>query len=227
MGKTFVLSVGGSLLMTAAGLDISFIKRFRKFILDQVRLGHRFYLVVGGGLTARSYARAALSLAPISNDDRDLVGIEATRLNAQLIRVVLGRAAHPSLLADPNQSLRSRHPVVVAAGFKPGYSTDYIAVLIAQNNGVARVINLSNIDYAYAADPRLNSAAEKLVSVTWPAFRRVVGSRWQPGLNVPFDPVASRRAAQGGLEVVILNGRKLKNLANCLQGGKYHGTTIS
>lgn len=225
--KTFVLSVGGSLLVTAGGIEIEFLKTFRAFIAKQVRAGNRFYLVVGGGMTARSYIKAALEIAPLSQADRDWVGIGATRLNAQLLRAALGKIAHQEIVTDPALKIKTRKPVVIAAGYKPGWSTDYDAVLMAKSNNIKTVINLSNIDYAYDKDPRRFKDAKKLENVSWPVFRKIVGNRWTPGLNAPFDPVASRAAAQAGMKVVIINGRNLDNLEKCLNGKTFAGTSIS
>ena len=223
---SFVLSLGGSLIVTDHGIDTNFLKRFRRFILDQVAQGRRFYLVVGGGKTARSYIGAALKVAAVSSDDRDWVGIEATRLNARLVKVVFGRSAYSEIVIDPTKKIDSKQPIICAAGYVPGCSTDYDAVILAKNNNIKTVINLSNIDFVYDRDPRRHSEAKKLMRVSWPDFRAIVGSKWQPGMNVPFDPAASRQAAQLGLKVVILNGRKLSNLARCLDGETFRGTSI-
>lgn len=227
MNKSFVLSVGGSLIATAAGIDTQFLKEFRAFILKQVKKGYKFYLVVGGGVTARSYIRAASDIAPISHANRDWVGISATRLNAQLLRASFGQAAHPEIIIDPTKKIFSRQPIVIAAGYKPGWSTDYDAVLLAQHNNIKTVVNLSNIDYAYDKDPHRFRDAKKLETVSWSDFRKIVGNRWKPGLNAPFDPIASRETAKSGMKVIILNGRNLKNLEKCLRGEKFQGTIIS
>jgi len=62
--------------------------------------------------------------------------------------------------------------------------------------------------------------------MTWPEFRKLVGNRWSPGLNAPFDPVAAKKSAELGLEVVIMNGKNMKNLENYLAGKKFKGTII-
>lgn len=226
MNKAFVLSVGGSLMVTAEGIETKFLKEFRAFILKQVKKGYKFYLVAGGGVTARTYIKAALDITAISHADRDWVGISATRLNAQLLRAAFGKAAHPEIIIDPTEKISSKKSIVVAAGYKPGWSTDYDSVLLAQSNGIRTVINLSNIDHAYDKDPRQFKDAKKLEKVSWPDFRKIVGNRWVPGLNAPFDPIASREAGKDRMKVVILNGRNLKNLEKCLNGEKFQGTII-
>ncbi|MFA6194913.1 MAG: UMP kinase [Patescibacteria group bacterium] len=226
MDKSFILSVGGSLMVTADGIETKFLKEFRAFIIRQVKKGHKFYLVAGGGVTARTYIKATLAIAPISTVDRDWVGISATRLNAQLLRASFGALAHPEIIIDPTKKISTKRPLVIASGYKPGWSTDYVAILLAQHNKIKTVINLSNIDYAYDKDPRQFKDAKKLETVSWPAFRKIVGNRWLPGLNAPFDPIASREATKSGMKVIILNGRNLKNLEKCLDSEKFKGTVI-
>ena len=226
MKNTFVLSVGGSLMVTSAGVDTGFLKEFCAFILGLTKKGYKFYLVAGGGVTARNYIKAALEITPISPADRDWVGISATHLNAQLLRASFGKIAYPTIIIDPTRKISSKKSIVVAAGYKPGWSTDYDAVLLAQANGIKTVINLSNIDYAYDKDPQRFKDAKKLEKVSWPEFRKIVGNRWTPGLNAPFDPIASREAGKDKMKVVILNGRNLKNLEACLKGGDFIGTVV-
>jgi uridylate kinase len=43
---------------------------------------------------------------------------------------------------------------------------------------------------------------------------------------MPFDPIASQKAKELGLHVIIINGKKFHNLKNCLNGKKFIGTTI-
>ncbi|MBW2284446.1 MAG: UMP kinase, partial [Deltaproteobacteria bacterium] len=61
---------------------------------------------------------------------------------------------------------------------------------------------------------------------TWPDFRKLVGDTWDPGMNKPFDPVASREAEAYGLRVIII-GNDMENLRNVLMGEAFKGTTIS
>ncbi len=224
--QEFILSVGGSLIVTEEGIDVKFLQRFRQFILTQVSKGKKFYLVIGGGKTARTYINAALAVAPVTADDRDWVGIEATRLNAQLMKVIFGKQAYSHIVTNPNEVIKSQKPIVLASGYIPGCSTDHDAVLLAKSNDIKTVINLSNIDFAYDKDPRLYPEAKKLTKISWSYFRSIVGNKWKPGLNVPFDPVASREASELGLKVVILNGRKLSNLEKCLEDKNFKGTVI-
>ena len=56
-------------------------------------------------------------------------------------------------------------------------------------------------------------------------MRNIVGGKWKPGLNVPFDPIACREAERLGLKVVII-GKGIKNLKNFFNGKKFRGTII-
>ncbi len=227
MSKLLVLSVGGSLIVTKQGINLQFLREFRKFILRQVKLGDRFILVVGGGMTARSYIKAANKIKRIGAVNSDYLGIAATKLNAQLLQVIFDPVANKKIITDSNEKIKSDKKIIIAAGDKPGCSSDYDAVLIAKNHQINTVINLSNIDYVYDRDPNKFSKAKKLTDLNWSDFRKIVGNKWQPGLNMPFDPIASRLASEKRLKLIILNGAKLKNLEKCLLGDKFKGTIIT
>jgi uridylate kinase len=155
------------------------------------------------------------------------MNIEATRLNAHLVKNLFGSAAYEKIILDPTLSIKTDKKIVVGGGWKPGWSTDFVAVKVAEKQSSPIVINLSNIDYAYTADPKKYPDAKKLEKVAWKNFRKIVGNVWKPGLNAPFDPIASRLGEKLKLTVIIANGKNLKNLKNILEGKKYTGTTIN
>jgi len=225
--RNYVISLGGSLVVTENGIDQEFLKAFRELILEKVRQGNRFFLIAGGGATARDYIRAADRIVEVTDDDRDWLGIHSTRLNAHLLRTIFRDQAYPEIIKNPTIHFPARENIMIAGGWKPGWSTDYVATLVAQEYEVPVVLNLSNIDYAYDKNPKEHADARRLENPSWQEFRRIVGDEWQPGLNAPFDPVASRKAEQLGLEVVIMNGHDLDNLKAYLDGREFAGTVIS
>lgn len=224
--ETVVLSLGGSLIAPKTGIDVDFLRKFSALIRRHVKKGRRFIIICGGGTTARDYQKAAARVTRLTRDDLDWLGIHATRLNAHLLRTVFRGLAHPRIITDPNEDMASRKPVVIGAGWRPGCSTDYDAVLLARRYDAERLINLSNIAYVYDKDPRVHKDAVALPSLTWKEFRKRFGTRWDPGLSSPFDPVASKEAERIGLKVVIAEGRDLPNLDKMLEGRPFKGTHV-
>lgn len=224
--ERIVVSVGGSLIVPDS-IDTDFLKRFKALVLEKIEAGYAFAIIAGGGKTARRYQEAAGAVTPLSRRDLDWVGIHSTRLNAQLLRNVFSGYAHPQIIKNPTEDIESDKPVLIAAGWQPGCSTDYDAVLIAKNLGARRIVNLSNIDYVYGSDPKKNPCAKKIENISWAAFRDLIPKEWDPGLSSPFDPVAAREAERLGLEVAIMNGEKLGEFSNYLDGKPFAGTIIS
>ncbi len=224
--KKMVISLGGSLIVPAKGIDWEFLKKFRKLILEQIKKNKIIFLIAGGGDTCRKYNRAAQKVIKIDPEDLDWLGIHSSRLNAHLIRTIFRDVAHPEIIKNPTIHLPIQEKVIVGGGWKPGWSTDYVATLVAQEYEVKTVINLSNVDYAYWQDPKKNKNAQAITETDWPSFRKIVGNKWKPGLSAPFDPIASQKAQQLGLEVIIANGKKLTNLKKILNGQKFRGTVI-
>ncbi|MBW2204080.1 MAG: UMP kinase [Deltaproteobacteria bacterium] len=220
---TLVISLGGSIIVPGE-IDKVFLKKFREIILRLEQT--RFMIICGGGKVCRNYQNAAKEIADISKEDLDWIGISATRLNAELVRSIFGEEAHQKVIHDPDEEIDGSNRVVIGAGFEPGSSTDLRAVQLAKRFGAVRVINMSNIDYVYSADPKKDPNAERLTEISWSEFRKLVGNEWEPGLNMPFDPIASREGEELGLEVIII-GNDIDNLEKLLKGGAFKGTTIS
>jgi uridylate kinase len=227
MKKLFVMSLGGSIVAPQEGIDVPFLKQLKEFLARQTKAGQRFVLVVGGGALARQYQQAIKAVAKPTAHDLDWIGIRATRVNSELVRAILGRLAHPEIFTDPTKMPKNlKAKIVLAAGWKPGWSTDYVATLIAKRLGGQTVINLSNTDYLYTADPRKDSKAKPIKNIAWKEYLKKFCPAWRPGLNLPFDPVASKLASRSGIGVVMLNGKKLNNLRAFLDGKQFKGTTV-
>ncbi|OGE81401.1 MAG: hypothetical protein A3E98_00220 [Candidatus Doudnabacteria bacterium RIFCSPHIGHO2_12_FULL_48_11] len=223
--ERFVISLGGSLIVPEQ-IDVRFLSEFKRVIEAEVRRGRKFVLITGGGKIARRYAAAARELRMLNRDDLDWLGIHSTRLNGHLLRTIFRNLAHPEINTNPYKPQRVSRPIVIAAGFRPGFSTDHDAVVLAHKYGVKTILNLSNIDYVYDKDPSKRRNAKPLKTVTWPEFRKLVGNKWHPGANLPFDPIASKLAQKLGLTVIMLNGNPISNLKNFLSGRKFKGTII-
>lgn len=226
--KTVIISLGGSLIVPEE-IDWKFVKKFKALIEEQIGKGLKFILITGGGKTARKYIDASAKIDDINDEDKDWIGIHATRMNAHFIRTIFRKHAHPRINKNPHDLedfYNFKENILVAAGWRPGFSTDFDAVLLAKYLGIKTVINLSNIDYVCDKDPRKFPDAKKIEEISWKDFRKMVGDKWDPGMNAPFDPIASKEAQEIGLEVAIMNGQNLANLKKYLEGQKAKGTII-
>lgn len=222
-----ILSVGGSIIIPKTGFDIDFLKKFRRMILNRVKKGERFILVIGGGATCRMYQDAAKQVRPLTHEDLDWIGIHTTIYNAQFVRYLFKDVAYKDVITNPTQKVRTTKPVIIGAGYEPGHSTDMDAVLMAQTYNATEILNLSNIEYVYDKDPNKYTDAKRIEQIDWETLRRdVVGYKWTPGFNAPFDPIASGLAQKMNLTVKILQGTNLKEVGKALDGKKFKGTLV-
>ncbi len=222
-----VVSVGGSLIVPE-GIDVSFLKKFRELVVSKTREGFSFFIITGGGRTARNYQKAVEEVrGDLTRDDVDWLGIHSTRLNAHLMRSVFMEEAQARIVKNPTHRIKAKMPVIIGAGWKPGWSTDYCAVMAAKTLGAKKLVNLSNIDHVYTADPKKDPIATPIERISWADFRELIPNEWDPGLSSPFDPVAAKEAERLHLEVAIMNGEKLGEFDNYLSGKPFTGTVIS
>lgn len=223
--EIIIISLGGSLIIPDE-IDIDFLGDFKKIILSEIEKSKKFIIITGGGKICRRYNEAAKKLSCPSSEDLDWIGIASLRLNAQLLRVIFREYTHPKIIKDPMENIVFDLPIVIGSANEPGHSTDWDAVMVAKNVGAKKIINLSNTDYVYDSDPKVNPNAKKIEKISWAEYRQLIPKEWNPGLNTPFDPIASEMAEKEGMEVVIMNGRPIDNLANYLDGEDFKGTVI-
>ncbi|WP_407428847.1 UMP kinase [Treponema sp.] len=229
--STKVLSVGGSIVAPEYP-DTDFVSRFVSMVKDFLSKNQndRLILVIGGGGPARIYQKAFRQVTGTAEnagtDAADWIGIMATRLNAQFVKASFGELCKEDVVTDPTAAKEFTGRILVAAGWKPGFSTDNDAVLLAEKFAADTVVNLSNIEKVYTDDPRKNPDAKPLDEISWSDFRKMVGDEWIPGKNCPFDPIASKKAQELNLKVICAGGKNIDNTRAILENKAYTGTTI-
>ncbi len=219
--RSVVISLGGSVIAPDR-LDTGFLKRL-KVLIGEYSKKNRFVIICGGGKLARNLQKRAKRFKKVTNGELDWLGIYATRINALSIKNVFN--VKEKVITNPNEKLSFKENVLVAAGWKPGCSTDYDAVLLAKNVNADMVINMTNVDYVYDKDPKLKGA-KPIKKITWKGLRKIVGNKWRPGLNMPFDPIAAKEAERAKIKVAVI-GKDLGNLKNVLDGKEFRGTLIT
>jgi uridylate kinase len=223
-----VISLGGSII-APKGVDTAFLKGFCGVIEGRLSADPHLKLIIvcGGGSLARDYQGALREVRPDAPlDDLDWVGVAATRVNGELLRRLFPSSCVEDLVTDPTAVSVFAGRVLVAAGWKPGFSTDNDAVVLAQRFSARTLVNLSNVAKVYTDDPRKNPGARPVDALSWREMLAIVGGEWTPGKNTPFDPTAARAAAASRLRVIFADGKNLENLSRILAGQTFVGTVI-
>ena len=223
-----IISVGGSLIVPDQ-IDTEFLLKLNTFIRKYIAQGKRFFLVSGGGKTARNYRDAGKTvIGDMSDVDLDWIGTHATRLNGHLLRTIFVDIAHPRVIENYEKRLENwSEPLVIGAGWKPGHSSDYCAVTLAKDYGGKLMINLSNIDWIYDKDPKAFPDAKLIKKMSWEECQTIVGTKWSPGLKGPFDPIPSMLPRDLNLTAIVTNGNDFSNLESIIEGKEFKGTVIS
>jgi uridylate kinase len=236
-GKTFqkklspgitVIALGGSIIVPDK-IRVGFLKKFREFILKEVKSGKRFIIVAGGGSTARNYIQAAADFDKVSDEDKDWLGIHATRINAHLLRTLFRKQAYSIVLDSPFKAVKEKKwKILIASGWRPGWSTDYDAVLLAERFKARKIIVASKIPYIY---PRKKKSLEidesrPIIEISWKDYKKLISSKWEPGMKAPVDPVAARTAAKLKMTLAVIRGTNLKNFKKALNGKDFQGTLV-
>jgi uridylate kinase len=223
--KTVVVALGGSIVYPD-GIDVQFLKDFKKFLTPFLKRGVKFVLVIGGGKLSRNFQEAAERVSRVTDEDKDWIGIHATRLNAHLLRTIFRAVADPVVIDIRGKLKKLRAPVTIASGWRPGWSTDYVAMRIASDFGVGEAIIAGKPAHVYSKDNTKYADAVPFHELTWREYRKLIPAKWMPGLHAPVDPVGAALGAREGVRAIIIDGRNLPNFAALLNGKEFKGTII-
>lgn len=219
-----VVSVGGSVLIPGNN-DSEYISRLAGMlssVKDEVQLA----VVCGGGRTARYYATTGRELGG-DTYQLDIMGIAATRINAQLLGVALGDMPErvPETAAE---TARASEPgrIVVMGGTEPGHTTDAVAMMVAREMGADRVVNATAVDSVYTADPRKDPNAEKIPRMTIERLGELVYKEHDASASSVFDPLGVQIARESRIDISMVDGRNVEELRKAILGQPFDGTFV-
>lgn len=226
--KLTVIALGGS-IMYPENIDTEYLKQFKKFIEKLVKKGHKFIIVAGGGKLARNYQKAVSEInKKFDTWDQDIVGIQATRVNAYLLRTILKGVADPAIIDERHKIKKIKYPITIACGWPPGgWSTDYISIALASDFKAGTVIIAGKPSHVFDKDPHVHRDAKHFSTISWADYRKMFPKKWTPGFGSPVDPIGAAFAAKKGIKAIIINGRDLKNFERAIEGKEFVGTIIS
>ena len=196
-------------------------------VLKEFSRRNRLVIVTGGGSIARRYITVARELGA-SEFVSDQIGIHVSRLNARLLASGLGESAFPKIPKSPDAMVEAMGSglIVVMGGLQPGQSTNAVAALAAEAMGADLLVNATDVDGVYTADPRKDRNAKKLDEVTPEKLMAILSTEGiRAGEYDLMDPLAIRVIQRSRLPTVIVDGRSPLNIEKAMQG-KRIGTRI-
>ena len=220
-----VVSIGGSILIPDNN-DAVYIKRLAALLTELSRkVG--MVIVCGGGKIARYYTNTGRELGG-RTAELDMMGIGATRLNAELLRIALGDAAYGSvpLTVDDAAAAFKEGKIVVMGGTAPGHTTDAVATMVAGKIGSKRVVNATSVDAVYSDDPKKNADSERYSNITIRELCTIVYSEHDAGRSSVFDPLGVQIAMRECIDIYVVHGRDLDDMRDAILGNCIKGTCV-
>ncbi|MEF8847899.1 MAG: UMP kinase [Candidatus Thermoplasmatota archaeon] len=219
--QKIVISIGGSVLFPKK-IDTIFLKNFSSLIKKNSK-EKKFFLVVGGGSTARRYIRIGRKLT-LDEKTLDDIGISITRINAEILKNILGlKYDIPTNTDDAIE----KDSIVVMGGTRPGHSTDMVGAELAEKTKADKFIIATNVDGIFNKDPNKFSDAKMISKISVDKLIKKYGTKWtEAGKNMVVDPPALKIIKRAKIPSFVINGRKLDRLQSLLKNKKGIGTVI-
>jgi uridylate kinase len=221
-----VLKFGGSVFFEGENINTELIKRYVHTI-DQIRQKHEINIVVGGGNLARRYIEA-LDYLGAPESFKDLVGIEISRINAQVFITALKDLAYPIPPKNFDEVIKALNSgkIVVCGGLIPGQSTNAVASFIAEETGADQLINVTDVDYVYTSDPKLNPEAKPIENIKIDDFiDLIMKNSGKAGTYNLFDITAAQIIKRSGILLKFVSGRDPENIVKAVNDEKV-GTVV-
>lgn len=220
-----VVSIGGSVLIPGNN-DSDYIARLAEMLISaskEVQLA----VVCGGGKTARYYASTGRELGG-DTYQLDIMGIGATRLNAQLLGVALGdMPVRVPETVEETANASKPGKIVVMGGTEPGHTTDAVATMVAREMRADRVVNATAVDAVYTDDPRTNPSAERIPEMTIARLGEIVYKEHDASRSSVFDPLGVKIAEECHIDISMVDGRDLVELEKAILGKPFNGTFVN
>lgn len=222
-----VLSVGGSLLNPGKP-DFAFIGRLAS-LLKKLKTKYQLTVVCGGGVPARENASHIRKLCD-NEFLADETAILSTRMNALMLLAALGEDAHPVVAESFKGAMNAMESgkIVLMGGTIPGITTDTDAALLAEGIGAKRIVNLSNVDGIYTADPKKDKDAKKLQKMSFGQLIQLASQydERKAGTRFVFDLIACKLIARSRIETHFIYGKNFAEVQSAIEGKGHSGTLV-
>ena len=221
-----VVKLGGALFKRDP--DVDALRSMGQVLSGFASEGNQLVTVAGGGQNARVYIDVARKLGA-DESTSDLLGITVTRANAALFRLSLGSVAVtkiPTMLSEVTHYV-SPGKVVVLGGLQPGQSTNAVAALAAEITRAEILVNATDVQGVYTADPKKDPKAKLLRSVSaekllsWAMAGDVFAGKYEL-----LDPVALKIMQRAKILTRFVSLEDPSNITSALRGRDI-GTLVS
>lgn len=224
----FCISLGGSVISKSDGPNVRYVDKFADLIARH--RDKRFIITVGGGHTAKAYVEASKEFTS-NNFLLDEIGINATRINAMLVRSAIASRTDGVFHSIPTDTEGIRRGIevsriVVLGGLVPGITTDAVSIIAGELAGSKILINVSNIAYVYDRPPDEHGAKKfekmthgELIGLAAKYDQRVARS------NFIFDLVGAKLAGRSKMRIFFVDD-SVDELGKLLEGKKHNGTVV-
>ncbi len=223
--NTAIIKIGGSVLYDDnLKLNTIFLQKVVDWFENQ-REYESVVFVIGGGRLSR-FLLNQVTEKIFTDPPKHRIGIKVSHVNATIFVGLFndkGVKYFDSISSLTSEVRSSLVKAAIIGGVVEGWSTDMVAVTIANELGIKQVTKISNIDYIYSADPNLEKEAKPFEQISWEEyieiFNNQLGKKHKPNMSAPLDIECSLFSKEKGLQFRVSGGNLEKDFNELLNSG--------
>lgn len=214
------VALGGSVFTDAVanGRGVEYVD----LLDDLTQISELTVVVVGAGAKKQRIEEAETT----NQVERDLIGVEATRENAEELIGMCERSELSCCPAVPetihglkNTVDTGEWDVIVMGGTEPGHSTDAVAALAAELIGADLFVNATDVNGIYTGDPDTDADAEKYDRISYRELVQLLcGQVVDAGSYALLDLAAVKLLQRSSIPGTVVDGREPVNILRAAHG---------
>lgn len=236
-----IIKYGGSILNPDGFYSEKAIEELINLLKKNTQ--EKFCFIIGGGKICRQLQEQSKKILEevIPKEQMinalDEIGIATTKINAQYLLRKLQQEfpgeVCDEIIIDSQTKPEEGYRIYLAAGVRPGHSTDYDTLKITELFEAEKTIKISDFPIVLNVkstefDKEKIDTYEQVSRITWEKMQELVGHSWKAGASYPLGPQAAILGfnlshRECGLKLLIGEYSQLEKMVS---GEEFFGTMV-
>jgi len=232
MKKSAIFKIGGSVIYDKTlNVNKGLLDKLRDWYFRSKPTYEKIVMVVGGGSLSRGL-QEKIAGSVGGEEYLHSIGMSVTHTNANVVKAYIEDSSIfiPQRLGEAYEFLMdAERKTIISGGLKVGWSTDMDAAVFADILDESKIYKISNVDYIYDKDPKIDKSAQPIKDMTWGEYFKIFGIREDsthtPNNSIPIDVECAIFCSKKNISIWVSGGERIAE-SSTLEDVLLEGTLV-